>query len=129
MKKGILLVGLLFFIGMLNAQNLPKNCYGNYGGEMPAYSVFLDGASIDIEKHDVFVSISKTEVVYKTSFLLLSGSYEVFKQSKNEYVIKANLSNGKSVNYQIDLSWNKKNKALKILAKNGQSEALLEKLD
>ncbi|NOQ74503.1 MAG: hypothetical protein GQ574_21005 [Crocinitomix sp.] len=128
--KGILitLFTLLLFTS-LKAQDLPKACFGSYGGEMPSYNVEVDGASIQIEKHDVFITITEEEVVYVGGKLELSGAYSVFKQSKNEYVIKSILTNGKSLTYELDFIWNKKEEKIYITPKNGQSEAELEKLD
>ncbi len=60
--------------------------------------------------------------------LELSGGYTVFQQSKNEFAIKAELTNGKSLTYDLDLVWNKKEQRMYITPKNGQSEAVLEYL-
>jgi hypothetical protein len=128
--KGILtaLITLLLTSNIM-AQDLPKSCLGSYGGEMPSYNVEVDGATIQIEKHDVFITITEDEVVYVGGNLELSGAYTVFKQSKHEYVIKSELTNGKSLNYELSFVWNKKDDKIYITPKNGQSEAELEKLD
>ena len=110
------------------AEELPKTCFGKYGGEMPAYSVEFEGATLDIDKHDVFITIAEDDIVYTGGNLKLSGTYTVFRQSKNEYVIKTTLSNGKSLEYEMDLVWNKKEDKIYITPKNGQSEAVLERM-
>jgi hypothetical protein len=119
----------LFISVNANSQDLPKSCFGKYGGEMPSYFVEVDGASIQIDKHDVFITISEEEVVYVGGNLELSGTYTVFKQSKHEYVIKSSLSNGKSLSYELSFIWDKKEEKILITPKNGQSEAELVKLD
>ncbi|MDG1914195.1 MAG: hypothetical protein P8I55_06355 [Crocinitomix sp.] len=124
-------IALMFlFINIsVNAQDLPKDCFGKYGGEMPSYLVEVDGASIQIDKHDVFITISEDEVVYVGGNLELTGTYTVFKQSKHEYVIKSSLSNGKSLSYELSFIWDKKKDKIYITPKNGQSEAELDRLD
>lgn len=128
--KGIIitLLALVFSINLV-AQDLPKGCFGSYGGEMPSYNVEVDGASIQIEKHDVFITITEEQVIYVGGNLELSGSYTVHKQSKHEYVIKSELTNGKSLSYTLSFVWNKKEGKIYITPKNGQSEAELERLD
>jgi hypothetical protein len=128
MSARIFLV-FLFLATVGVAQELPKACLGSYGGEMPSYSVEVNGESIEIDKHDVFITIGETEVVYTGGSLELNGIYTVFKQSKNEYVIKTVLTNGKSLEYQMDFIWNKKENKIYMTSKNGQSEAVLERLD
>ncbi|MFT5822055.1 MAG: hypothetical protein ACI8ZM_003311 [Crocinitomix sp.] len=128
--KGILItLFTLLLSANLMAQDLPKGCFGSYGGEMPSYDVEVDGASILIEKHDVFITITEDRVVYVGGNLELSGTYTVYKQSKHEYVIKSELTNGKSLSYELSFVWNKKDEKIYITPKNGQSEAELEKLD
>lgn len=129
MKRNLVLIFLFLFSGKGFAEELPNSCYGKYGGEMPAYTVEVDGAILDIEEHDVFIEISPEGITYTGGNLELSGNYTVFKQSKNEYVIKSELSNGKSLNYEIDFIWNKKEEKIYITPKNGQSEAVLERMD
>lgn len=126
-KKSVLIVFLLATLFSF-AQDLPNDCFGKYGGEMPSYMVEVDGASIQINKHDVFITISEEEVVYAGGNLQLSGTYTVFKQNKYEYVIKSTMSNGKSLNYELNFIWNKKREKIYIAPKNGQSEAELERL-
>ena len=124
-------IALMFlFINIsVNAQDLSKDCFGKYGGEMPSYLVEVDGASIQIDKHDVFITISEDEVVYVGGNLELTGTYTVFKQSKHEYVIKSSLSNGKSLSYELSFIWDNKKDKIYITPKNGQSEAELDRLD
>ena len=111
------------------AEELPKTSYGKYGGEMPAYEVYVDGQPLSISSHDVFISIFADKVVYSSAHLELSGAYTVFKQGKNDYVVKAQLSNGKSVNYEIEFTWNKKENKIYLSARNGQAAAVLERMD
>ncbi len=129
MRGKIILLVVLLSTTIGFAEELPKVCFGKYGGEMPGYSVEVDGALLAIDKHDVFISINMDEIVYVGGNLELSGAYTVIKQSKNEYVIKTELTNGKSVSYEIDFIWNKKTNNIYIMPKNGQTEATLERLD
>ena len=128
--KGSWIAFLCLFITInCAAQDLPKDCFGKYGGEMPGYSVEVDGASIQIEKHDVLINITADTVVYLGGNLQLSGTYTVFKQSKHEFVVQSSLTNGKSLSYELNFICNKKDEKIYITAKNGQSEAVLEKMD
>lgn len=111
------------------ADELPKVCLGKYGGQMPAYTVEKNGVMLDIDAHDVYITVAEDKITYIGGDLELSGEYTVFKQSKNEYLIKSNLDNGKSLHYELELVWNKKENTLYIAPKNGQSEVYLERLD
>lgn len=111
------------------ADELPKVCLGKYGGQMPAYTVEKNGVMLDVDAHDVYITVAEDKIIYIGGGLELSGEYTVFKQSKNEYLIKSNLDNGKSLHYELELVWNKKENTLYIAPKNGQSEVYLERLD
>lgn len=128
MKKWIGFLVLMGFSLRVIAEELPKSCYGRFGGEMPAYSVIVDDQSIAISAHDVFITITAEKVVYSGGSLELVGTYSVYKQSKNEYVVKAKLTNGKSLDYELDFTWKKKEDKLYITPKNGQVEAVLERI-
>ena len=43
--------------------------------------------------------------------------------------LKAELTNGKSLRYEIEFVWNKKQDLIYITPKNGQSKAILERVD
>jgi hypothetical protein len=111
MKKLLLL--LLVCAGkMAVAEDLPKDCLGTYAGEMAAYSVMKNDLQLNIEKHDVHVQITTHDIAYVSGNIELKGRYTFLKQSGTQYLIKATLSNGKSLAYQIDLLWDKKARSL-----------------
>lgn len=125
---------LLLFVLMAggveaSAQKLPKNCFGDYAGVMPAYDVVKNDVEMHIDEHDVKVSITETEIVYYSGSITVRGQYEFFKQDKSEYLIKASFSNGKNLSYQMDFIWSKKNNSIRINGKNGEPDVELEKLD
>lgn len=111
------------------AEELPKVSFGKYGGKMPAYSVEKDGVMLDIDAHDLYITIGAEEITYVGGDLKLRGTYSVLKQNKNEYLIKSQLDNGKSLHYELEFIWNKKENTLYIAPKNGQSEVFLERMD
>ncbi len=123
------LISLLFLSTPLFSEELPKECFGKYGGEMSAYSVIVDGLELDIEAHDVFIKITSENISYTGGKLMLSGTYTSIKQSKDEYIIKVLLTNGKTLSYEMDFIWNKKKNIIYVTPKNGQSEVTLERLD
>lgn len=129
MKFGLL--GVLLFVGVLflRATELPSSCYGTYGGEMPSYTVEVNGNEVFMEKHDLYIRISPAEISYKSSHVDLVGTYTVLRSDKNTYLIKALVSNGKTIQAEFDLVWNKKTLTLLVTPKNGSVEALLEKTD
>ncbi len=124
----LLAILAIFWVSIGISEELPKDCFGRYGGEMPGYAVERDGNMIEIDEHDVFITISEEAIIYLGGNLELSGGYTVFQQSKNEFAIKAELTNGKALTYDLDLVWNKKEQRMYITPKNGQSEAVLEYL-
>ena len=111
------------------AGGLPRSCFGDYAGVMQAYDVVKNDVEMHIEKHDVRVSITETEIIYSTGNITLKGGYTFIKQSKVEYLIKANFSNGKSLSYEMNFIWNKKLKTIHIAGQNGEPDVDLEKLD
>jgi len=128
MKK-LFLLSLLSLTIPLFADELPRDSFGKYGGRMPAYTVEKDGVMLEIDAHDVYITIAENEITYVGGDLTLSGDYTVYKQNKNEYVIKSKLDNGKSLHYELEFVWNKKENTLYIAPKNGQSEVYLERMD
>lgn len=129
MKFGLL--GVLLFVGVLfsGATELPSSCYGTYGGEMPSYTVEVNGNEVFMEKHDLYIRITPTEISYKSNHVDLVGTYTVLRSDKNTYLIKALVTNGKTIQAEFDLVWNKKSLTLLVTPKNGSVEALLEKTD
>ncbi len=59
---------------------------------MPAYEVYVDGQVLSISLHHIYIFTDK--VIYTSAHLELSGAYTALKQGKNDYVVKAQLSNG-----------------------------------
>jgi len=128
MKKQLFLILFLFPI-FISAQTLPKDCFGFYAGEMAAYTVMKNDVEMNIEKHDVEVHVADKYVSYTSGKLTLKGTYTFLKQTGSQYLIKAVLTNGKSVSYELDLLWDKKEKSLFLAGKNGEPDLLLEKLE
>ena len=128
MKTYLILFSFIFASTAL-AGGLPKSCFGEYAGEMEAYDVVKNDLEMHIDKHDVRVSISLTEIIYSTGNITVRGSYDFIKQNKIEYLIKAKFSNGKSLSYEMDFLWNKKTKMIHITGTNGEPDVDLEKID
>lgn len=128
MMKYLALVSFLLVLVNANAETLPKDCFGEYAGEMAAYTVMNNDVELNIEKHDVKIEISAEKINYKSGMIELNGTYTFLKQSGTQYLIKCKLSNGKSVSYDIDLIWNKKAKTLFLSGKNGEPDVTLEKI-
>lgn len=127
MKK--LFVLLILCVGKTAvAEELPKDCLGSYAGEMAAYSVMKNDMQLNIEKHDVHVQIEAGSISYSSGSIQLKGVYTFLKQNGTQYLIKAKLTNGKSVSYQIDLLWDKKARSLFLEGKNGEPDLTLVKL-
>lgn len=128
MKQLVLILSLSLGAAVF-ADDLPKECLGNYAGEMAAYTVLKNDVELNIEKHDVHVHLTSQGIFYSSGSIELKGTYTFLKQSGSQYLIKANLTNGKSVSYQIDLLWNKKTHSLFLEGKNGEPDLTLVKLD
>ncbi|WP_027419731.1 hypothetical protein [Crocinitomix catalasitica] len=129
MKKFVLVSLLVLSIIPSFADELPKNCFGKYGGEMPAYFVMLDGSEIKIDRHDVYLTLSEGKLIYTAGTIELSGTYTALKQGKNEYVVKCILSNGRSLEYELNLIYFKEEQKIYLSPNNGQSAANLERID
>jgi len=128
MKK-ISVLFFLFFAVSIHAENLPKDCYGTYAGEMASYRVVKNDIEMNIEKHDVKIEIEENKLTYITGVLVLTGTYTFLKQASNQYLIKATMSNGKSLKFQMDLLWDKKQKTIFLAGKNGEPDLTLEKIN
>jgi hypothetical protein len=129
MKRLLVVFALLTFAATVSAQALPKECFGFYAGEMAAYTVVKNDVEMNIEKHDVEVHIASDYIAYTSGSLALKGTYTFLKQTGNQYLIKADLSNGKNVSYQLDLLWDKKKKTLFLAGKNGEPDLSLDRLE
>lgn len=124
-KMKIILI-LTLFVSSVCFGQLPPGLYGRYGGEMPGYSVQIKEKAMNIDAHDIFITISEDGLIYNGADLAYNGVYTVFKQSRSVYILSVDLSNGKSLRYSLDFTIDKKQRTLKIPSKNGQSEAMLE---
>ena len=126
MKNVFLFLVVIVACGAL-ADELPKAAFGKYAGEMESYTITSNDVEMEIEKHDV--TITENQVIYISGKIELKGSYQTFKQSKTEYLVKASLSNGKNIQYQIEFTWNKKNKTLLLTGMNGEPDVMLDLLE
>ena len=118
----------VFFLlfGSVYGQALPKLAFGKYLGERESYTILQNDVEMEIEKHEISLVISEDAVLYLNGNLELKGQYEALKQPKGAYLIKANISNGKSVNYEIEFTWNKKAKTIFFPGTNGEPDSLLD---
>ena len=74
MTKTLVLLLSLITLSVSHA-NLPKNCLGQYVGEIPSYSVIKNDVELTVNKQDVQVTITEKTVFYKSGNLILSGIY------------------------------------------------------
>lgn len=127
MIKSILLS--VFFLSAVSfSAELPKFCFGKYAGEREAYNVIKNDLEMTVDKHDVQITITAELVVYKSGGLVLKGAYTFIKQSGKEYLVVAKLSNGKSLNFDLEFIVNKKEKNVYLNGKNGEPAVILEKI-
>jgi len=126
----ITMIALIGIFGPVvsTAQELPKECFGFYAGEMAAYTVMKNDIEMNIEKHDVEVHVTSDYISYSSGTVVLKGAYTFLKQTGTQYLIKADLTNGKNIAYQLDLLWDKKRKTLFLAGKNGEPDLYLERL-
>lgn len=129
MKTFALLTFLTFGSLLSIAGGLPKTAFGDYAGEMEAHTVVKNDLELDIEKHTVNLKITEEDITYESGDIRMSGTYETIKGEKNEYLIKASFSNGKSVFLEMEFKLNKKNKTILVTGKNGQPDVLLDQLE
>ena len=52
----------------------------------------------------------------------------MIRQTANEFLLKAQMTNGQSVNYELELVLNRKDNTLKVYGKNGEPDFELEKI-
>jgi hypothetical protein len=125
-KIKVKLVPILLLLACPVYGQLPKLAFGKYLGERDSYIIVQNDVEIEIEKHEIALIISEKDVTYLNGNLELKGNYESMKQPKGEYLIKAKITNGKSVNYEIEFTWNKKAKTVFFPGTNGEPDALLD---
>lgn len=128
MKKLVAVFVLLTWLPTLFAEDLPKDCLGHYAGEMQAYTAIKNDVEMSIQKHDVRIHITRYEITYESGLIEVKGTYTFFKESASQYLIKAKMSNGKNLAYEMDLVWNKKTRTLFLAGKNGEPDVTLEKI-
>ena len=129
MKTFVLLTFLIGFSVSSIAGGLPKTAFGDYAGEMEAHTVVKNDIELTIEKHTVNLTITPDDIIYESGDIKMTGTYETIKGEKNEFLIKANFSNGKSVFLEMEFKLNKKNKTVLVTGKNGQPDVLLDQLE
>ena len=111
------------------ATDLPKDCLGRYQGEIPAYNVVKDDMEVTVDKQDVSITITDEFVVYRSGNLELKGNYTLKETEDKSFLLTAEMSNGKSINYVLELLVDKKGSKVKVHGKNGEPDVELTKVD
>lgn len=119
------LFSLVILTTSVSAAKLPSKAIGKYKGEKPAYTAVKNEVEISIAEQHVFVGISESLLVFKIGKLTLSGAYSVIKIDGGNYSIKANLTNEKSIDFNLEFLWNKKTIILTLVGTNGEPDTRL----
>ncbi|MBD3639038.1 MAG: hypothetical protein HUJ25_16910 [Crocinitomicaceae bacterium] len=110
------------------SETLPKKCFGQYAGEMSAYRVVKNNIEMHVDEHDVKITVLEDKLIYSSGNITVAGNYDFIKQGNGEYLLVANMSNGKSVNFRLEIVVNYKEETLFVHGKNGEPDLNLEKL-
>lgn len=123
------LIAFSFFLSVCaQAGDLPKQCFGQYAGEMQSYNVVKNEVELSVDKHDVKIIINENELIYSTGKMVVTGAYSFIKQADGEYLLVAEVSNGRSINFDLEMVLNKKDDTIYLSGKNGEPSVNLEKL-
>ncbi|MCG8576225.1 MAG: hypothetical protein MI810_15145 [Flavobacteriales bacterium] len=111
------------------SEEIPKSSCGEYAGEMEAYTLLKNDVEMEIDKHEVTLVLNEEDIKYSSGTIKMTGTYEAIKEGKNEFLIKASFSNGKTVSYEMEFVLNTKKQTIMVQGKNGQPDVLLDKLE
>lgn len=112
----------------LSSNHLPKDYIGHYSGIAPAYSMIKDDVEFYVEEQEVNIVITEKGLIYSSGKMELVGTYIVINQEDGNYLLNANISNGKSVNYALEMVLGRKGKTVMIQGKNGEPDVYLNKI-
>lgn len=90
------------------AFEIPEKFLGEYQAEIDAYKFQHDDDYHRAAAHNIRVILKESEVWYQSGKLTLQGSYKNVVKEGADYFFDINVSNSKSVNFDFNLTINKK---------------------
>lgn len=122
----ILITGILL---MLNS-GVAEDSFGTYRGNVDAYEIVINETPIQVSASVVTIEIKSNSIAYKSEGLELEGDYEVVKSEKKYQFLKANMSNGKSLRFEMYFKVHEKGKTVIITDEDFTEEkGVLERHD
>lgn len=121
----------LFFLSFLalsaNSNDLPKYCYGQYEALMPAFQFEHNDKVHAASAYSLGIKLTPEQVFYKCGKLSFTGVYSNVNQEKNDISMMISISNNASIEFDFNISLNKKSKTLRIFGLKGMPDAELAK--
>ena len=123
--------GLLFFLSFIavsaHSNDLPKYCYGQYDAVMPAFEFEDNDRVHQASAYNLSIKLTPGIVFYQCGLLGFTGTYSNVDQVKDEVSMLVSITNSISIDFDFNISVNKKTRALKISGLNGLPETRLAK--
>lgn len=124
-KAALLFLFILAF--NVKSNDLPKVCYGQYEAVMPAFEFMNNDKMYKASSYKVSIKLSPDVVYYKCGRLNFVGTYSNVGQLKDEVSMIVNISNSISVDFNFNVTVNKKTNNLKISGLKGLPETQMVK--
>ena len=128
MKKTLLFCALLFAFSA-SSITIPKKVIGQYDAEVPDFEFEENGQTKKAAGFLLSIKLRETNLLYRMGTMEYSGTYTEVLQKGGFVDIKVNVTNNNSLEFDLDLKWDKKTKTLSVKGIKGIEEVICSKVD
>lgn len=132
--KVLIIMKQLLFVGLISlsvvgfSTDLPKGAEGVYVGVIQSFQFEWQASTYTADEQDVRVVITDNKVIYTAGKVVYSGDINFVAQSKNLYIINAEMACNTKVKIDMQFVYDKKSKELIVKGNKGVPDAPCEKL-
>ena len=134
LRASILILFLASFF--VSAETVPKKIQGQYQAEVPGFEFEDNNRTIKTAPYQVTLTLKEDYLWYLCGSIKFYGTYTSVVEKDNIINVKVNISNDMSINFDMDLSVDKKSRSLIISGLKGvpitelpKRDIILKKLD
>lgn len=122
---------LLFVVSFLAvnvySNDLPKFCFGQYDAVVPSFQFEDNNKVLTASAYKLSIKLTPGVVHYQCGSLGFTGTYSEVDQVKDEVSMLVSISNSISIDFDFNITVNKKTQALKVFGLKGVPATQLAK--
>lgn len=126
MKKFILITFVLSLSTAFSI-SIPEKIIGQYQAEIPSFEFEDNGRTVHAAGYTLNLLLREDYMWYKTDMLEFYGEYTDLKEKGDIFDVSIAVSNDLSIDFDLDISYNKKTGSLAVKGMKGLPEVELTK--